>query len=182
MKEVWKDIVGYEGLYQVSSSGTVRSLDRYVPHKTFGKKFCEGCMMAAHINNAGYMTVNLCKHNKYKSFDIHRLVALAFIPNPDNLPQVNHKDENKHNNCVDNLEWCTNQENNLYGTKVERQVKKIKKPVLQYDCEMNFIKEWESPTDAEEFFSGKHTGAISRCINGKSKTSYGYKWKYKEAE
>lgn len=183
MTEVWKDIAGYEGLYQVSNFGRVRSLDRYVPHKSFGKKFCKGCIMSEHTNNAGYKTVNLCKDNRYKSYDINRLVALAFVPirEPDKT-EVNHKDENKMNNQVDNLEWVTKSENEAHGTKKERQAQKIRIPVLQYDLEGNFIKEWDSATNAERKISGKFTGAISHCINGKTKTAYGYVWKYKEAK
>ena len=182
MKEVWKDIAEYEGLYQVSNLGRVRSLDRYVPHKIFGKKFCKGHLMAAHINNAGYETVNLCKNNKYKSFDVHRLVATAFISLTDTSKvEVNHKDENKLNNRVDNLEWVTKSENNRYGTKVERTKKLLNVPVLQCDLEGNIIREWESATEAEKQLTGKFTGAISHCIRGKNKTAYGYVWKCKGA-
>ena len=182
MKEIWKDIAGYEGLYEVSNFGSVRSIDRYVPHKTFGKKFCKGHMMATHINNAGYVTVNLCKCNMYRSFDIHRLVAIAFLDNPYGLPEVNHIDENKKNNHVENLEWVTKSENNLYGTKRERHAAQIKRAVLQYSTDGQLINEWESPTDAEISISGKATGAISHCAKGKTKTAYGYVWRYKEAE
>lgn len=183
MKEVWKDVAGYEGLYQVSNIGNVRSLDRHVPHKRMGKKFCKGHMMATHINNSGYVTVNLCKDNKYKSFDVHRLVAIAFIES-DNIScvEVNHKDENKQNNVVDNLEWLTKSQNNRHGTKVRRQQAKIKRPVIQYDSSGKSIKEWESATDAEIAISGKFTGAISHCLHGKTKTAYGYIWRFKEAE
>ena len=182
MKEIWKAIVGYEGLYEVSNLGMVRSLDRYVPHKTFGKKYCKGHMMATHINNAGYVTVNLCKGNRYRSFDIHRLVAIAFLDNPDGLLEVNHIDENKKNNCIENLEWVTKQQNEKHGTKRIRQSEKIKQRVIQYSVDGQFIKEWGSPTDAEVSISGKPTGAISHCAKGKTKTAYGYVWKYKEAE
>ena len=182
MKEIWKAIAGYEGLYEVSNFGRVRSIDRYVPHKTFGKKFCKGYMMATHINNAGYVTVNLCKINRYRSFDIHRLVAIAFLDNPDGLPEVNHIDENKKNNHVENLEWVTKSENNMHGTKRERHAAQIKRSVLQYSTDGQLINEWESPTDAEMSISGKATGAISHCAKGKTKTAYGYIWRYKEAE
>lgn len=182
MKEVWKDIAGYEGFYQVSNMGRVKSLDRYVPHKTFGKKFCKGHIMATHINNAGYVSVNLCKGNKYTSYDIHRLVAIAFLSNPDKLPEVNHIDENKQNNHIGNLEWVTKQQNESHGTKRKRQTQKIKQKVLQYSIDGQFVKEWESPTDAELSISGKTTGAISHCAKGKTKTAYGYIWRYKEAE
>ena len=181
MEEVWKDIQGYEGLYQVSSLGRVRSLDRYVPHKTFGRKFCKGRTMITHINNAGYVTVNLCKGNKCTSFDVHRLVATAFLyaENP-NAVQVNHKDENKHNNRIDNLEWCSRSYNNTYGTKVARQKVQIEKAVLQYDVGGNFVKEFPSATAAEKEISGKFTGAISHCLSGKTKTAYGFMWRFKE--
>ena len=178
MHEEWRDIAGYEGLYQVSNLGRVKSLDRYVPHKTFGKKFCKGCLMATHTNNAGYATVNLCKGNQYKSIDVHRLVAEAFIPNPNNLEVVNHKDENKKNNLVENLEWCTETYNNSYGTCRKRGSAKLKKIVLQCLAGV-VVKEWESATDAELAIVGRSTGAISRCIRGKSKTAYGYEWKFK---
>lgn len=181
MNEEWRDIQGYEGLYQVSNLGRVRSLDRYVPHKTLGKKFCRGCIMATHINNAGYITVNLCKNNKYKSFDVHRLVATAFIVIDDiNKVEVNHLDENKRNNHVYNLEWITKSGNNRYGTKTERAKRHLNVPILQYDSKGNFISEWNSATEAEKKISGKATGAISHCIKGKTKTAYGYIWRYKE--
>ena len=183
MQEVWKDVVGYEGLYQVSNFGSVRGLDRYVPHKKFGKKFCKGGLMVKHINNAGYLTVNLSKNNKYKSFDIHRLVAIAFIQigDPRNM-EVNHIDENKKNNNAENLEWVTKSYNNRYGTKVERQASKIRIPILQCDTDGNIIREWDSSTNAEKELAGKVTGAISHCVKGNLKTAYGYVWKYKEAK
>lgn len=178
--EEWRDIAGYEGLYQVSNMGRVRSLDRYVPHKTFGTKFCKGVTMRTHQTNAGYLAVNLSKENKYTTFDVHRIVAQAFIKNPDGLPEVNHKDENKHNNAVDNLEWCDSYYNAIYGTKLERQKEKMSRPIIQYDKSGNPLKEYDSATQAEKEISGKLTGAISKCINGRSKTAYGYIWKYKE--
>lgn len=179
--EIWKDVVGYEGLYQVSNKGSVRSVDRYVPHKTFGKKFCKGVVMNPRITQDGYLCVNLCKENKYKTFGIQRLVAMAFLSNLDITDlQVNHKDENKKNNCVENLEWVTRKENNNYGTKVERQAQKVRIPVIQYDKDGKFVGEWESATDAEKALSGKFSGAISHCINGKTKTAFGFIWKFKE--
>ena len=178
--EIWKDVVGYEGYYQVSNMGNVRSVDRYVPHKNFGQKFCKGGLMATHITNSGYVSVNLCKNNRYKSYDIHRLVALAFIGFCGSKMEVNHKDENKQNNAVENLEWVTREQNEAYGTKRERHKEKIKLPILQYDTYGNFIREWPSATDAEMSISGKFTGAISHNINGKTKTAYGYVWEFKE--
>lgn len=182
MDEVWKDVAGFEGLYQVSNMGRVRSVDRYVPHKRFGQKFCKGHMMATHVTNSGYLSVNLCRGNKYTSYDVHRLVAIAFlgVHAVDGL-EVNHIDEDKRNNKVDNLEWVTKSQNNRHGTKAERQAEKVRKVVLQYDVEGNFLKEWSSATEAEQAISGKFTGAISHCCKGKSKTAFGFVWRFKEA-
>lgn len=115
MEEIWKDIAGYEGLYQVSNEGNVRTTKRQ------GSK---GGLLKISVSDkyaVNYCYVRLCKNGMNKSFWIHRLVAQAFIPNPDGLPQVNHKDQNPSNNMVDNLEWCTLEYNNNYGTVRERQ-------------------------------------------------------------
>lgn len=123
MTEIWKDIAGYEGLYQVSNLGSVKSIDR----KVFGKEhlfvqFKKGKIKKAHLSGKGYLKVVLYKENKPKRCYVHRLVAETFLNNPNNLPQVNHKDENKLNNNVSNLEWCTNKYNCNYGTKNERMI------------------------------------------------------------
>ena len=116
MIEEWRDIKGYEGIYQVSNLGNVCSLDRVIKHypKDY---FQEGKVLSPALSRNGYPMVILVNHNKRKTRNVHRLVAEAFIPNPNNLPQVNHKDENKTNNCVDNLEWCTQKYNLNYGTR-----------------------------------------------------------------
>lgn len=113
MEEIWKDVVHYEGLYEVSNLGRVRSTStkKIKPqHSNYNKKTGQG----------GYMVVNLWKFNKGKNEYVHRLVAMAFIPNPNNLPQVNHKDEVKTNNEASNLEWVTSKQNNNYGTHIVR--------------------------------------------------------------
>ena len=110
--EIWKDIKGYEGLYQVSNLGRVRSLNRI---DSLGRWRC-GKIKATVDNGNGYKLVNLKHKGKQKMVTVHKLVAEAFILNPDNLPCINHKDENKYNNCVNNLEWCTYKYNNNYGT------------------------------------------------------------------
>jgi hypothetical protein len=112
--EIWKDIEGYEGLYQVSNYGNINSLDRYVNHRG-GLKRQKGMPKKKQPHKEGYWSIFLSKNGIAKSYLIHRLVAIAFIPNPENKLQVNHKDLNRANTHVDNLEWCTNQENAIHG-------------------------------------------------------------------
>ena len=125
MEEIWKDIENFEGLYQISSLGRVKSVDRIVhvldpkSKREYDKHFPE-CIKATNLDTKGYVMVSLKKDGKSSRHRIHRLVAQAFIPNPENLSQVNHKDENKENNCIDNLEWCTNNYNGKYGTRLKR--------------------------------------------------------------
>ena len=129
MTEIWKDIVGYEGLYQVSNLGNVKRLKGY---KGRGKGYIvEEHLIKPSISSNGYQNVVLCKNGKTKTFTMHRLVAIAFLYNSDNLPQVNHKDENKLNNCVDNLEWCDSKYNNNYGTRNKKCSDKWKLKRLQ---------------------------------------------------
>lgn len=118
--EVWKDISGFEGMYQVSSVGRVRSLSRYINRKDGYKQFHKGKILKATLSTNGYYMIHLGRDSIYT---VHRLVAEAFIPNPDNLPCVNHKDENKLNNTVDNLEWITSRDNLLYSNVWKRAVK-----------------------------------------------------------
>ena len=126
MKEIWKDIKGYEQLYQISNFGRVRSLNKTLKNRfSFFKR--NGIILNPLKLTKGYLGVRLYHQSKGETKRIHRLVAEAFIPNPDNLPCVNHKDENKENNCVDNLEWCSIEYNNNYGTRNERIGKTIVK-------------------------------------------------------
>jgi len=128
MEEIWKDISGYEGLYQVSNLGRVRSLDRlshYIRNGNPEAKLFKGRIMKQSHTTDGYLMIYLRKGGKDKYYSVHRLVAQAFIPNPENLPFVNHKDEVKDNNCVDNLEWCTHIYNCNYGTAIERMRQKV---------------------------------------------------------
>lgn len=118
MQEIWKDIEGYEGFYQVSNFGTIKSLSRYIK---FGNKtrYSNERILKFHKDKDGYKKVILQKSGKAQNYLIHRLVAQAFIPNPDNKPQINHKDGDKQNNKVDNLEWCTPSENMIHAFKTE---------------------------------------------------------------
>lgn len=125
----------------------------------------------------GYLCVSLYKNRKKKTFHVHRLVAEAFIPNPDNLPCVNHKDENKANNSVENLEWCTNKYNNSYGTRNERIGKVKSKTVLQLRMDGSLVRVWSSTAEVERQL-GYSPGNISQCCRGKRHSAYGYKWCY----
>lgn len=122
--EFWKDVVGYEGLYQVSNLGKVRSVDRVVDCRWGHNKKLEGKEIKSNLDKDGYLKLALSKYGKRKTYAVHRLVADAFIPNPHNLPCINHKKEfEKTNNSVENLEWCTVKYNNNYGTHQERSAK-----------------------------------------------------------
>ena len=164
--EIWKDIKDYEGMYQVSSEGRVKSL-----------KYGEEKILKNNKNNSGYLSVSLSKDGKRKTYSIHRLVAQAFISNPNNLLEINHIDEDKTNNRVENLEWCTKQYNNNYGTKNERAAERNTKRILQFTKEGEFIKKWDSTMQIEREL-GFNGGNITKCCKGKCKLTYGYKWRY----
>lgn len=115
MSEIWLPVKGYEGYYEVSNLGRVRGLDRIILDKGGRHQVKKGVVLKPRPDRQGYITVALSIGRKYKTQLVHRLVAEAFIPNPDNLPQINHKDECKSNNTVDNLEWCTARYNCNYG-------------------------------------------------------------------
>ena len=164
--EIWKDIEGYEGKYQVSNFGNVKSLD----YRRTGKEQ----LLKPMLQTKGYFCVMLCKPNKI--YLIHRIVAKAFIPNPENLPYVNHKDENKHNNHVYNLEWCTQLYNLNYGSRNERIRKSLSKKVYQYTLDGKFVKEWKSTKECCR--NGFNQGHIASCCRGERKTHKGYIWSY----
>ena len=124
--EEWKSIPGYECLYEVSNLGRVRSLDRYVKGKSESYRLHKGKVLSPGKDKDGYLQVCLCCNGKYKIISVHRLVAQAFIPNPDNLPMINHKDEVKTNNSVDNLEWCTVKYNSNYKGVLKRRSQRMK--------------------------------------------------------
>lgn len=177
MEEIWRNIEGYEGLYQVSNMGRVRSLDRWVDNKGNSKRLIKGKILKT-VGNNGYQHVLLCKNGKGKWFYVHRLVAMAFLPNPDNLPEINHISEDKTNNFYGNLEWCDRKYNVNYGTRNEKTRNgKLSKKVYQYSLDGKFIAEYPSTKEVERQL-GYKVPNISYCCNGKQKTAYGYIWKY----
>ena len=179
--EIWKDVVGYEGYYQVSNEGNVRSVDRQVECKNSLRVY-KGRQLVACSDDKGYIRVLLSVAGKHKSCQVHRLVATAFLPNLDDLPEVNHKDENPNNNHVDNLEWCSKPYNLSYGTGRTRSVKSHRKPVLQLDLEGTLIAEYEGVNVAAKAIGKpKDAIAITKCCSGKNQTAHGYIWRYKEA-
>lgn len=167
MEEIWKPIEGYED-YEISNYGRVKSLK-------YGKEKIKSLW----IKKKGYRNIVLYKDGKGKSELVHRLVAQAFIPNPDNLPFINHKDENPSNNHVDNLEWCTNYYNSNYGSRNQKIAEKNSKRVLQYSLDGEFIREWESESEIQRQLGYWRTN-ISRCCKGECKKnkSYNYVWKF----
>lgn len=178
MQEIWKDIDGYEGLYQVSNLGEIMSLN-YMHTK-------QSQILKIKKTYDGYNRVNLCKNGKVTTCSVHILVAKAFIPNINNKPQVNHKDGNKDNNRVDNLEWVTGKENVIHSIKTglrkpenrtypKGQDHYSSKPVFQYDLSGNLIKEWGCQSDAARFY-GFRVGSINNAIHGRIKTYKGFIW------
>ena len=148
-----KDIKGYEGLYAVTSCGKVWSYK--------SKKF-----LTPISNHIGYLFVTLCKDGKGKNYSVHRLVAEAYLPNPSNLPDVDHIDNDKTHNYLNNLQWITHKDNCR---------KSNNKPILQYSLDGEFIREWDCAYDV-----GKEVNSnICNCLKGRHKTAYGYIWKYK---
>ena len=178
MSEEWRDVVGYEGLYQVSSEGRVKSLERKLPHWRGGERIQQERILKPRIDRHGYLMINLCADNK-KWVLVHRLVCEAFHENPEGKPQVNHINEDKGDNRAVNLEWCTVKENNNHGTRNARIAGTKSKPVGQCTLDGELIKVWPSATEAERRAGFDHS-AISKAANGKYKQAYGFTWKYIE--
>lgn len=184
--EMWKDIPGYESLYKINNIGIVKSLERFVNngHKDILKK---EKIRKNHKNKDGYLFIRLSKNGITKGYSVHRLVAQAFIPNPNNYPEINHIDGNKLNNAISNLEWCNRTKNvrhsfelglnkgGMYG-KYGKNHHSSKK-VAQYDLNNNFISSFESATDSSQR-TKVDLSSISKCCLDKQKTAGGYKWKY----
>lgn len=170
--EIWKDIEGYEGLYQVSNLGRVKSLARTCKSKGNGIRDVTERIRKTTINNCGYVMVSLHKDKKIKNCAMHRLVANAFIDNPNNLPQINHKDGDKTNNQSDNLEWITSSDNNKHkfnelGYRPHNCKKIRRSDGLEFD----------SAAEAARYMNG-YAGHLSQVCNGSRNKAYGYGWEY----
>lgn len=171
--EEWRDIEGYEGLYQVSSLGRIKSLDRYDSRGNHIK----GKLLSPSITKKGYLRVGLWKNGEGKLYQIHRLVAEAFIDNPNDLPQVNHINEIKNDNRVENLEWCTNDYNHNYGTRNKRVGEKLKGKYLgnksstskKIMC-INTGEVFGSIREAEREYDIPHQNIIA-CCKGRCKSA-----------
>ena len=183
--EIWKPVVGFGGYYEVSNLGRVRSLDG---KKWNGKVWCikKGRILKLSRCTNDYLFVILSINNKKKQVLIHRLVAEAFIPNPENLPQVNHINENKTDNRVENLEWVTCKQNLEYSGNIEKMIKASKlksRPVVQYTLGGKFVADFESIMEAERVTGIRHDTISGCCRKLKHyNTAGGYKWRFLENE
>ena len=162
--ETFVKIEGF-GKYEVSNLGKVRNIK-------------SGRVLKTSLNNNGYLRLWLCENNKRKHLYLHRIIATAFIDNPEEKPCVNHIDENKTNNDLSNLEWCTVRENNIHGTRIKKVAEKCFKKVIQLDLNDNVLNEFESMKQAEQE-TGVSRRNISSCCNGKRKSAGRFKWRKK---
>lgn len=185
MKEIWKDIPGYEGLYQVSSLGNIKSLDRHVcDNRGYNKLYSK--KLTPFYNGRGYLKIGLSKNNKRMYFRVNRLVAESFVPNPDNNPHVNHKNGIKEDNRASNLEWVSISENLKHAYRVLKRMparlgkfgadNPTSKPVVQKKDGI-IIASFSAAKEAERA-TGISQGNISKCARGGSKSAGGYQWEY----
>ena len=187
LKEIWKDVKDYEGLYQVSNLGRVKSLDRYIPNTNgVGVRMIKGVILKTTINNSGYETLALHRDGRTKRFLVHRLVGLTFIPNPENLSDINHIDENKFNNCVDNLEWMSHIDNMNYGDRNKKAGENRKGKLILSEgsnaskvINLDTNKIFGSIKEASMFYDINASGISQNC-RGKSSNCGGYHWMYYE--
>lgn len=185
MEEIWRNIKGYEGAYQVSNLGKIKSLERYV-YNRFQYIRKPEVILKQRLNHKGYPVVSF----RGKNHLVHRLVALAFIPNPENKPQVNHKFGDKTQNIVDlnnlygettTLEWATNDENMEHAKRtglLNKRIEKLKKPIEQYDKNGTYIRDWDCANTA-----GRELNIwachIRECCRGERQTAGGFRWREK---
>ena len=176
MTEIWLPIEGYD-FYEVSNLGRVRRLESVVNGKAGSKRKVPEKILKPGTQQNGYLIVTLHKNGIHRSYYIHRLVAAAFIPNPEGRPCVNHRDENKQNNSVENLEWCTAKENINYGTRTKRSSEKRSKPVLCVELNQIFPSLNEAARQLR-----LNVGNIGSVLAGRYKTTGGYHFEYAETK
>ena len=182
-KEIWKDVVGFEGIYKISNIGNLKSIQRNMKRGR-GTVLVKDRIIKQATSMYGYKTVVLCKNNVHYNKRVHRLVAQAFIPNPMNLPFVNHIDGIKTNNKISNLEWCTASENGLHAYRTGLSISKcnkpsISKPVRQIDrISGKEIMIFPSISEAARHYGFSNPSNIGECCRGIRKSAYGYKWFY----
>ena len=175
--EIWKPIDGCEVYYCISNLGNVMSVDRFVKCRNGRVKHFLGKLKHLRTDKDGYKCVSLWKNSKSYNKRIHRLVAEAFISNPNNYDVINHKDEIKDNNCAANLEWCTVDYNNRYGSKT----KNTRKQINQSALDGNFIKTWDSLLSAAKYYNCSRSNLTEVC-KGRQRTCKGFIWKYEGNE
>ena len=186
-QEIWKDIKGFEGIYQISSLGRVRSLDRWVNSKNESNKLVKGRILTPVYDKDGYTMVTLSSHGEHLKCKVHRLVCSAFIPNPENKPQVDHINAIKNDNRVENLRWCTSKENSNNPITLEKLPRYWKdafgnenpnsKTIIQFSLDGELVRKWDCIRDASNHTGANYT-SISQVLNGKLKQAGGYFWKY----
>lgn len=176
MEEIWKPVENYLGLYEVSNMGNVRSLGRMKWNGKGYHKIPEKILKPTN-NGRGYLFVWLCKEGKRKMYKIHRLVAEAFLPNPSNLPILNHKNEIKTDNRAENLEWCSYSYNNNYGDRNKRVAEKLSRAIIATNKVTKQTTEFPSIREASRQL-GISAGGICDCLKGKNKSIRGCTWHY----
>lgn len=182
MKEEWRPVPidEFKDFYEVSSFGRVRSIEHVQTRykSNYSQPYTvKGHILAQAFNVGGYKIAHLSVNGYKKCLRVHRLVAMAFIPNPDNLPQINHKDEDKTNNRVDNLEWCSSNYNLSYGSRLERISKSVSKPVVMVSKDGKDLRTFKSIKDAHDN-TGASNGNIWAVCNGRRNYAGGYAWRY----
>lgn len=176
--ENWRPVAGYESLYLVSDNGNVKSLPKLITYSDGRIRKYNEKILKLQISKSGYTVINLtkdgCKCTKY----VHRLVAEAFIPNPEQLPEINHIDEDKTNNHSSNLEWCDRTYNNHHSMITETLNESKKVPVIQLTLDGSFIRRWSGIREAARGLGMKTHKHIRECCLGQAKSCYGFKWQY----
>lgn len=185
MEEIWKTIDGYEGYYQVSNMGRVKTLERWaemVMKGTLCKRFVPERILNPSKDSFGYLVVGLCFNAKMKTNKVHRLVGAAFIPNPENKPQINHINAIKDDNRVENLEWATSKEDALHRVALKLQVNKKGAdnprsiPISQFTLDGTWVRDWAAAIEVQRE-TGFRQSSISACVKGNYKTAFGFIWK-----